>query len=172
MATAKDNRSLLQRWLPHPLMTAVMVVLWMLLQNSFSIAGLIMGVLLGVIIPRITSGFWPDRPPIRSHRKALSFLLLVAWDVVVSNIVVARLILFRRTSKLRTRWVSVPLELQSPEAITLLSSTITMTPGTVSADISADGRNLLVHCLDAADAEATVLQMKRRYEARIKEIIA
>lgn len=170
MSAAKDNRTLAQRWLPHPLMTLVMVVLWMFLQNSFTIDGLIMGLLLGVLIPIITSGFWPDRPAIRSHRKALSFLMLVAWDVVVSNIVVARLILFRRTSTLRTRWVSVPLELESPEAITLLSSTITMTPGTVSADISADGRNLLVHCLDAPDAEDAVLQMKRRYEARIKEI--
>lgn len=171
MSASKTERSMMQRWLPHPLMTMVMVLLWMFLQNSFTIDGLLMGLILGIIIPVITSGFWPDRPAIRSHRKALSFLLLVAWDVVVSNIVVARLILFRRASSLRTRWVSVPLELQSPEAITLLSSTITMTPGTVSADLSADGRSLLVHCLDAPDAEQAVLQMKRRYEARIKEIL-
>lgn len=171
MAKQRDNRSLMQRWLPHPLMTLLMVVLWLLLQNGFSLGALVMGLLLGVIIPVITSGFWPDRPPIRSHRKALSLLLLVAWDVIVSNIVVARLILFRRTSALHTRWICVPLELTSPEAITLLSSTVTMTPGTVSADLSADGKSLLVHCLDAADAEQAVRQIKQRYEARIKEIL-
>jgi len=83
---------------------------------------------------------------------------------------VSRLILFRPTSQLRTRWVTVPLELCSPEAITVLAGTITMTPGTVSCDLSADGRSLLVHCLDAQDAEETVRQMKGRYETRLKEI--
>ena len=50
------------------------------------------------------------------------------------------------------------------------TGTITMTPGTVSCDLSADGRSLLVHCLDAPDAEDTVRQMKERYEDRLKEI--
>jgi multicomponent K+:H+ antiporter subunit E len=45
-----------------------------------------------------------------------------------------------------------------------------MTPGTVSSDLSADGRSLLVHCLDAPDAKEAVMQMKTRYEERLKEI--
>ena len=64
----------------------------------------------------------------------------------------------------------LPLELRSPEAISVLAGTITMTPGTVSCDLSADGRSLLVHCLDAPDAEDAVRAMKDRYEARLKEI--
>lgn len=170
MPHRKNRRSLLERWLPHPLLTAVLILLWMLLLNSFTIGGLVMGTLLGVVIPIITSNFWPERPPIRAYGKALAFMLLVAWDVLVANVLVARLILFRPASALRTRWVTVPLELRSPEAIAVLAGTITMTPGTVSSDLSADGRSLLVHCLDAPDAEEAVLQMKTRYEARLKEI--
>jgi multicomponent K+:H+ antiporter subunit E len=170
MPHRKDRRSLRERWLPHPLLTVVLIVLWMLLLNSFTVGGLVMGTFLGVVIPIITSNFWPERPPIRAYGKALSFMLLVAWDVLVANVLVARLILFRPASALRTRWVSVPLELRSPEAITVLAGTITMTPGTVSSDLSADGRSLLVHCLDAPDADEAVLQMKTRYEARLKEI--
>ncbi|HRQ58187.1 MAG TPA: Na+/H+ antiporter subunit E [Azoarcus taiwanensis] len=170
MATHKNERSFLQRWLPHPLLTIVLVVLWMLLLNSFTMGGLVMGLFLGIVIPIITSNFWPERPPIRAYGKALAFMLLVAWDVIVANIHVARLILFRRADQLHTRWVTVPLELDSPEAITVLAGTITMTPGTVSSDLSADGRSLLVHCLDAPDAEEAVMQMKSRYEARLKEI--
>jgi len=94
----------------------------------------------------------------------------VAWDVVVANLQVTRLILFRPVESLATRWVVLSLELRSPEAITVLAGTITMTPGTVSCDLSADGRSLLVHCLDAPDAEDTVRQMKERYEDRLKEI--
>lgn len=165
-----DKRSLMQRWFPHPLLTVVLIVLWMLLLNSFSVGGVVMGLILGVVIPRLTSNFWPERPPVKAYGKAIAYLGLVAWDVVVANLQVSRLILFRRTDALNVRWVSMPLELRSPEAITILAGTITMTPGTVSCDLSADGRSLLVHCLDAPDADEAVRQMKSRYEARLKEI--
>lgn len=170
MADRKDTRSFGERWLPHPLLTVALVLLWMLLLNSFTIGGLVMGSFLGIVIPIMTSGFWPGRPPIKAYGKALSFLLLVAWDVLVANVLVARLILFKRADQLHTCWVTVPLELESPEAITALVGTITMTPGTVSSDLSADGRSLLVHCLDAPDVKAAVMQMKTRYETRLKEI--
>lgn len=170
MADKRHKRTFWERWLPHPLMTLTLVLLWMLLLNSFTVGGLVMGLILGVVIPIITSSFWPERPPIRAYGKALSFMLLVAWDVVVANIIVARLILFHPPESLKTRWVTVPLDLKSPEAITVLAGTISMTPGTVSSDLSADGRSLLVHCLDAPDAEEAVMQMKTRYEARLKEI--
>jgi multicomponent K+:H+ antiporter subunit E len=170
--TDTDTRSRFERWLPHPWLTLMLVVLWMLLLNSFSVGGLLMGVLLGVVISHLTSQFWPERPPIKSYRKAVVYLGLVAWDVVVANLQVARLILFRRADALNVRWVVLPLELRSPEAISVLAGTITMTPGTVSCDLAADGRSLLVHCLDAPDAEDAVRAMKDRYEARLKEIFA
>ena len=165
-----DQRSFGERWLPHPWLTLVLVLLWILLLNSYSVGGLLMGVVLGVLISHLTSQFWPERPPIKSLGKAFSYLGLVAWDVVVANMQVTRIILFRRADSLDVRWVVLPLELRSPEAISVLAGTITMTPGTVSCDLSADGRSLLVHCLDAPDAEDAVRAMKDRYEARLKEI--
>ena len=169
---SNDTRSRFERWLPHPWLTLVLVLLWILLLNSFSVGGLLMGVVLGVLISHLTSQFWPERPPIKSLGKAFSYLGLVAWDVVVANMQVTRIILFRRADSLDVRWVVLPLELRSPEAISVLAGTITMTPGTVSCDLSADGRSLLVHCLDAPDAEDAVRAMKDRYEARLKEIFA
>lgn len=171
MAGATDDRTFLQRWLPHPLLTLALVLLWMFLLNDFSAGGLVVGLVLGIVIPIITSHFWPDRPPLHAHGKAIAFVLLVAWDVVVANVQVAWLIVFRPADRLRVRWVAVPIELESPEAITILAATITMTPGTVASDVSADGKSLLVHCLDAPDVLAAVEQMKTRYERRIKEIL-
>ncbi|AMO37433.1 Na+/H+ antiporter subunit E [Thauera humireducens] len=167
---ALDKRTFVQRWLPHPMLTLLLIVLWILLLNAFSVGGLLMGAVLGIVIPRVTSTFWPERPPIRAYGKAFVYMGLVLWDVVVANLHVTRLILFRRTDQLHVRWVTLPIELRSPEAITVLAGTITMTPGTVSCDLSADGRSLLVHCLDAPDAEEAVRQMKERYEARLMEI--
>jgi multicomponent K+:H+ antiporter subunit E len=66
--------------------------------------------------------------------------------------------------------VTVPLELRTPEAITTLAGTITMTPGTLTADVSAEGHALLVHCLDAPDPDAVRDEIKSRYERRLMEI--
>lgn len=165
-----DERTLFQRWVPHPLLTATLTVIWMLLANSFSVGGLIVGLVLGLSIPRITANFWPDRPHIQNYGKAFAYVLLVVYDIIVANVQVARIILFRPLKSLNTCWVCIPLDLTNPEAITVFAGTITMTPGTVSCDLSADGRALLVHCLDAPDRAAAVRDMKARYEARLKEI--
>lgn len=172
MQARQQQRTFLQRWLPHPLLTAGLLLVWMLLLNSFSIGGLVVGLILALWISRITSQFWPDRARIRSWPRVFEFMLIVSWDVIVSNVIVARLILSRSVDGLNTCWVTVPLDLTAPEAITILAGTITMTPGTVSADLSADGRSLLVHCLNAPDAEEAVMGMKNRYEARLQEIFA
>jgi multicomponent K+:H+ antiporter subunit E len=79
-------------------------------------------------------------------------------------------ILFKANANTKPAWVTIPLDLRTPEAITVLAGTITMTPGTVSSDLSADGRSLLVHCLDAPDPNAVRDDIKARYERRLKEI--
>lgn len=165
-----DKPSPIQRWFPHPLLSLSLTLIWLLLINSFSAGGLLVGLILGIAIPRLTSTFWPERPAIRHYGKAAAYILLVIRDIVVANAQVAAIILFRPLSSLRTRWVCVPLDLNNPEAITIFAGTITMTPGTVSCDLAADGKSLLVHCLDAGDVDATVREMKERYESRLKEI--
>ncbi len=159
-----------QRYLPHPLLSILLVMLWIALQNSFSIAVWTGALFLGLVIPIYTANFWPDRPKIRSPMKAFVFALIVAWDILVANVHVALLILFRRSDRLRTRWVTVPIDLASPEAITVLAGTITLTPGTVSSDIAADGRSILVHCLDLENEHDLVHTIKNRYEKRLQAI--
>jgi multicomponent K+:H+ antiporter subunit E len=159
-----------RKLLPHPTLSLTLAVLWVLLANGVSAGAVVLGLLLGVLIPLFTARFWPDKPQIRSWRAAVAYGFVVMWDILVANVQVAWWIVTKRNDDLRTRWIVVPLDLTSPEAITVLAGTITMTPGTVSADLSSDGRSLLVHCLNAPDADATVAQIKSRYEARLKEI--
>jgi multicomponent K+:H+ antiporter subunit E len=164
------KRSFLQRWLPHPLLTIVLVLLWMALRDSFTFAGLLGGVVLGIAIPIYTAHFWPERPLLRSPLQALVFLVILIFDIAVANMHVAFLILFRRSSNLRTRWIVVPLDLTSAEAITVLIATITLTPGTLATDLATDRRSLLIHCLDVIDEEKLVQHIKSRYESRIQAI--
>jgi multicomponent K+:H+ antiporter subunit E len=160
---------MLKRLVPHPLLTLLIVVVWILL-NGVSCGSALLGLVLGVAIPRFTSAYWPDRPRIRNPLMIVEYVAIVLWDIVVANFQVAYLILFRRGDTLRSRFVTVPLDLKTPEAITALAGTITMTPGTVSADLSGDGRALLVHCLETDDPEATVAAIKSRYETRLQRI--
>lgn len=160
---------MLKRLMPHPLLTLFIVVVWILL-SGFSWGSVVLGAILGVAIPILTSPYWPSRPHIGSPLAIVEYAAIVLWDIVVANFQVAYLILFRRGDSLRSRFVTVPLDLRTPEAITALAGTITMTPGTVSADLSGDGRALLVHCLETKDADATVATIKSRYETRLKRI--
>ncbi|MDO8878071.1 MAG: Na+/H+ antiporter subunit E [Pseudolabrys sp.] len=159
-----------ERFLPHPLLTGVLALVWVLLVNDFSLANFVFGLLLGLAIAKLTAVYWPGRSRIRNPLAILEYSAVVLWDIVVSNVQVAYLILFRRGDSLKSTFITVPLELTSPEAIATLAGTITMTPGTVSADLSADGRSLLVHCLDTNDPDATVSAIKSRYESRLARI--
>ncbi|MBO9444500.1 MULTISPECIES: Na+/H+ antiporter subunit E [Ruegeria] len=161
---------LLHRIFPHPHLTVLLTIVWVLLANNMTLNSLVFGLILGIIIPFITQPYWPDRPKLRNWPMVVEYMLVVLWDIVVANVTVARIILFKRDADRKPAWISVPLELRTPEAITVLAGTITMTPGTVSSDLSAQGHNLLVHCLDAPDPDAVRDQIKSRYERRLKEI--
>ena len=69
------------------------------------------------------------------------------YDIVRSNIQVAKLVL-GPTSAVRSGWVWMPLDLTNIHGITALASLITLTPGTVSAELSDDRRYLLIHALN------------------------
>ena len=100
----------------------------------------------------------------------VGYVAIVVYDIVKSNFIVARIVLFMPNDRIRSAWITVPLDLRSPEAISLLAGTITMTPGTLTADFSACGRVLLIHCLHAPNPDAVRDEIKTRYEARLKRI--
>lgn len=160
----------MRRLFPHPYLSLTLVVLWFALVNQWKLGSLVMAAILATAIPLITSAWWPDRPRIRRPFALAAYSLLVLWDVIVANFQVARIVLFMPRDRIQSNWVTIPLDLTQPEAITLLAGTITMTPGTLTADISADGRALLVHSLHAPDPAAVRDDIKARYETRLKRI--
>jgi len=161
---------MIRRLLPHPGLSAMLVVVWMLLVNAFTFGALFLAIVFGVLVPLVTSRFWPDRPKVRFGRDMIGYIGVVLFDILVANFQVAWLIMTRRNRDLRSQWLVIPLELRSPEAITALAGTISLTPGTVSSDISGCGRALLVHSIDVADPEAEVVRIKSRYEARLLKV--
>lgn len=159
----------MRRLLPHPIVTPVLAIIWLLLVNSAAPGQIVLGLLLGWAIPFFTLRFWPDKVRIRKPFTLLRFIGVVLMDIVLSNFTVARLIL-GRPERLRPAFVVVPLDITSDMAISLLANTICLTPGTLSALLSPDRKSLLIHALDVSDTDALVATIKQRYETPLKEV--
>ena len=157
------------RWLPHPVLSALLALAWLLLQQSLALPQLITAAVLGMLLPRLLQGFLGDATEVRSWRVVLRLAAIVGFDILVSNFVVARLVLWP-TARPQPAWVVVPLGLHHPSAISLLATIITTTPGTVSCIVDPVARQILVHVLDGQDTAELVRQIQQRYERPLKEI--
>lgn len=160
---------MMRRLLPRPRLSGFLFLIWLLLANSISLSTLFFAALLGWSIPLFSHRFWPERSHPSHPILMARYLIRVLVDIVVANLNVARLILGAR-KKLRPAFVTYPLELDNDLAIAILASTISLTPGTVSSDISADRRYLLIHALDMETEAELIRSIKARYEAPLKEI--
>ncbi len=168
--TSPAERGWLRQWIPHPMLTVMLFMLWLALINRPQPSSVIVGFLLSVSIPVITRRIWLNSPGLGRYGVIAWYVVMVLADVIMANIQVAWLIVCRPNRSLRSRWFTVPLDVTSDEAIAILAATITLTPGTVSCDLSADRRSMLVHGLDVRDEAALVALIKTRYESRLKAI--
>lgn len=157
-------------WLAHPALTLLLAAVWLLLQQSASLPNLLAAAALGLVVPKLVHYFIGAATRPRSLAFSLRFAMLVLWDIVVSNIAVARIVL-SPASVPRPAWFEVPLDTRHPTAITLLATVITMTPGTVSCVVDDEHWLILVHALDCDDPVAMAKQIKARYERPLMEIL-
>lgn len=161
---------MMRRLFPHPVLSLLLVLTWFLLVNKLAVGSLVMALILATLIPLATHAYWPHQPRINSLPLLAAYVALVVWDVIIANIQVAKIVLFKPRDQIKSAFITVPTTLKSPEAIALLAGTITMTPGTVTADMNADGTALLIHSLHAPDPDAIRDEIKSRYEARLIRI--
>jgi multicomponent K+:H+ antiporter subunit E len=155
---------------PMPLHTIMLLVVWLMLNNTMSLGHILLGTVLAVLIPMLCAPLRVPHATIKRPLKAVSYILIVLKDIVVANFEVALLVI-GPMRKIKPGFVAVPLDLNDTLAITILTSTVTMTPGTVSCDISKDRDWLYVHVLDMPENEQEVIDLiKQRYESRVKEI--
>lgn len=156
-------------WFSHPVLSLLLAAAWLLLQRSLAPAQLLTAALLALLVPRLVHGFLGPGVRLRALGTALRLAGVVLWDILVSNLVVARLVL-DPSARPRPAWVPVPLVLAHPTAVSLLASIVTTTPGTVSCVVDEERRKILVHALDCADPAALAADIQRRYEAPLREI--
>ncbi len=162
----------MKRLLPTPLISLLLLITWLLLNESVSVGNLLLGVMFAVVTPWLTVRFLPDQPRIKNGGTAIRLGLVVLRDIVMSNIDVAKRVLGPE-SAIASRFVWVPLRIRDPHGIVALAGIITMTPGTLSSDLSPDRRHLLVHALHCPDDDAQaalIADIQARYETPLMEI--
>lgn len=159
----------MSRLLPSLSIALTVALVWLLLVDTLAVAHLLLAALLALLLPIWTERLRPARARMRAPLAALRLVLVVLWDIVLSNIEVARRILGREAA-IHPGFVWIPLTLSNEHGIAALAGIITMTPGTLSAELSEDRRHLLVHCFHLDDAQATIEQIKQRYEVPLLEI--
>lgn len=161
--------SRLSFWVPRPLFSIFLAVLWLFMVNSFSVAQVILGIGLGLLIPFSTHRFWPEKSSLRHPLPLLRYFLVLLWDIICSNLIVARRII-GRTEHLSPGFITYPVSLEDEFAITLLASTISLTPGTVTTHYDTQARTLLIHVLHIDNEQALIDQIRTRYEQPLQEI--
>ena len=169
MTAPRDDARRDAGWFAHPALSVLLAAVWLLLRESVAPADLISAAVLALVVPRLAHPFLGPATKPRGLLRIVRFVGVVLWDIVVSNVVVARIVL-GPASNPKPAWVPVPLDTRHPTAITLLATIITTTPGTVSCVVDDHEWEILVHALDCDDPPALVAQIKQRYERPLMEI--
>ena len=154
---------------PHPILSLALWLVWLLLNNTVAPGHMLLGAILAVVIPLLTRPFWEERVCIQNPLTLLKFVAIVLWDIMVANVIVAKLILGNRDN-LQPKFLHIPLDIEHPLAVSLLANTISLTPGTVSCDVSEDKKTLIVHGLHEPEPANTIAEIKQRYEQPLKKV--
>jgi len=151
------------------LMNLLLALAWITLTGNFVLSNFVVGFVLGYVILWLVQN--PEEPSsyfskVREVVRLLSFFL---WELIKANLRVAYDVLTPR-HYMRPGVVAIPLDVETDIEITLLANLITLTPGTLSLDLSTDRRVLYVHGMHIEDVEAFRRHIKEGFERRIQEV--
>jgi multicomponent K+:H+ antiporter subunit E len=156
--------------LPHPILSLMLLILWLLLVNAVSPGNVLLGLLLAWLIPLFTARFWEAQVEIHRPLVLARFFGRVLADILIANINVAALIV-GPSQRIRPGFIVMPLALRGNVGVSLLANTVSLTPGTLSAYLSVDRRHLVIHALEADDPDAIIATIRERYEQPLLEAL-
>ena len=145
-------------------------LIWVALTGNFTAANLIVGFLLGYLILAVAGSAVGAQDYAGRVWKRIGFLLFYMWELVLSNLRVARDVM-RPHSHASPAIVAIPVEGLRPVQITLLANLITMTPGTLSIDTSDDRKTLYIHAMFVEDVEALRAEIEHTLTRRVRELM-
>lgn len=159
---------MMKRLLPMPWHSVMLIVVWLLL-NGFSYGQLVLAVILAWLIPILTYPYVRGHAPVKKPLAMMAYSLRLLYDIVVANVDVARRVVMPNRY-LKPGWLAYPLSMTEPFPVTVLASSVSLTPGTVSVEFSEDRTCLYIHVLHLEDEKELQAFIFKRYEQPLKEI--
>lgn len=156
------------RLLPVNLMIAVA---WAAVAGDFSAGTLLLGYLAGFGALYAFSEIYGDTQYFRRTRATFGLIIFFIGDLVKSSVQVASAVLFRH-HRGRSRFVEMPLDVETDFGVMLTANLITLTPGTLSVDFDVERRVLLIHAMFADDPAAVAQGLKDEVERRVIEVLS
>ena len=148
----------------------VLAVVWAALTGEFTLATFLVGFVVGYVT------LWAMQPLFPASRYCAKMVGLVRlaifflWELLVSSLKVAwSVVTPLRYSK--PGIISMPLDEMSDTELTVLGNLISLTPGSLSLDISEDRRHLVVHAMFIEDPEDFRREIKKGMEHRVREAL-
>lgn len=151
------------------IVTLLLAAVWVGLTGEPTLVNTIFGLVLGFILGRLTGTRRLSARSLLRLPQALALAAFFLWELTIASVRVTALVLARRPP-LRTAVLAVPIELEHDWQITLLACLVTLTPGSVSLDVSTDRRTLYVHLLDCQDPERERAAIRTGFEERIRRL--
>ena len=146
-----------------------LALLWMFLAGNFTASGFIIGFLLGMLCLIAMRRFFADRLYIGRIWAVVKLCVLFIKELILENVAVLKVVLQPKLT-MEPAFFKYETTLTQEWEFTLLSSLITLTPGTVVVHISDDSKYLFIHAIDAADVPGTVDSIRDSFEKAILEV--
>ena len=160
-----------KRWLPHPVLTAVLLGTWLMFAHSVAPADVALGAILGVLMPLLARNLQPlGYPVVRRPLVLVRLLSMALVEIVRSALNVGWIILLGRRRGVNSQFLRIPLDLRNPFGLAALSCLINTTPGTVWAEILPGTNVLALHVFDLHDEQWWIDTIKNAYEKPLIEI--
>lgn len=157
----------LTRFVP---LTGLLLILWLLLNDSLSPGHLVLGLLIALILSLLAPILRPVRARVRHPLTALRLAGHVAHDVLLSNYLVGVRILRGDAAGAQPGFLEIPLRISDPHGLAALACIVTFTPGTVWSGHDTSRNILTLHVLDLSDPAGLTHIIQDRYERPLMEI--
>jgi multicomponent Na+:H+ antiporter subunit E len=151
------------------LLNLVLALMWAALQGDLDAANIVMGYLIGAVLIYLFRRMFFR--PVYFRKTALGLTLVVVFitELIKANIAVLRVV-FSPRARVRSGVIALPTELTNDVALTVLANMITLTPGTLTLDISRDRLYLYVHTLNLDDPEDVKREIRQAFEVYLREL--
>lgn len=151
------------------LINLLLAVLWMLMGSEFSVASFATGYIMGLIAVFLLRRFLPGSFYIKRVWRIIKLFFIFIIEMVKANIEVVKIALSPKID-IHPGFYAYPCDLEEDWEVVLLSSLITLTPGTVVVAISDDHSTIYIHGIDMSSAEEEIAAIKNSFENVIKEV--